>query len=169
MPSFSVLADRARQVTERLQPGNLLRASTRNVAVVTCMDARFDTYELLGVDPSEAYLLRNAGGRVTDDVLRSLAVATTTLDTYEIAVVQHAGCGMAALTEDQMLELVRESTGRDIPEIDFRTIMDLRTSLNEDVTRIAASPLMPPAIPVWGGLLDLDERMERVAQSKTGA
>src|SRR2546421_7205913 len=93
------------------QKGNLPMPPARKVAVLTCMDARIDPARVLGLEPGDAHVIRNAGGVVTDDALRSLAVSQHHLGTEEILVIRHTRCGMMTFTDDQFAEQLEQSTG----------------------------------------------------------
>ncbi len=161
-PSFMAMSQHARYTTALLRPAMRPSAPGRRLVVVTCMDARIDTARTFGLDIGDAHVLRNAGGRVTDDVLRSLAVSTGVLDTCEIAVIQHQGCGMATASDDELRARVQGRTGWLIPPVHMYAISDLTVSLHEDVSLIAASPLLARNIPVWGAVLDLECGLEGV-------
>src|SRR6201993_253878 len=83
----------------------------KHVAVVACMDARLDVYRILGLNEGEAHVIRNAGGVVTDDVIRSLAISQRLLGTREIILIHHTDCGMLTFSDDQVKEQIREDTG----------------------------------------------------------
>ncbi|MGI8984204.1 MAG: beta-class carbonic anhydrase [Acidimicrobiales bacterium] len=132
---------------------NLPAPPARRVAVVTCMDARLNPAEFLGLERGDAHVIRNAGGRATDDALRSLIVSHTLLGTLEIAVIHHTGCGMLAFTND---ELRARLAGRgDAGGIDFLPFSDNEASVREDVERIRSSPFIPGSVTVSGYIYDL--------------
>jgi carbonic anhydrase len=105
---------------------------SRRLAVVTCMDARIDVFAAFGIQLGEAHVIRNAGGRVTDDVLRSLTLSSHLLGITTVVVMQHTRCGLAGVTNDEL----RARTGADY---EFLPINDHRATLREDVERIAGS------------------------------
>jgi carbonic anhydrase len=121
-------------------------------AIVTCMDARLDAAGFLAQWPSTVHVVRNAGARVTPDVLRSLA-ASCALGTERILVIHHTDCAMAAHTDDQLRELV--PPGAD-PDVDFLTIADPSDALQQDVRAIEGSSLLPSGIEVTGLTYDLE-------------
>lgn len=123
-------------------------------AVVTCMDARLDAAGFLDLWPAAVHVIRNAGGRVTADVLRSLAVSST-MGTERIAVVHHTKCAMAERTDEELRSLLPPGAE---PEMDFLTIADPLETLREDVQTIGNSPLLPSGIEVIGFIYDLDSR-----------
>jgi len=118
------------------------------LAVVTCMDARIDTFAALGLQVGEAHVLRNAGGRVTDDVLRSLALSSNVLGVHTVAVVEHTRCGLAGVTDEDL----RDQTGASMA---FLPIADHEASLREDVAVLAATPFLEPITTIAGLLYDV--------------
>jgi carbonic anhydrase len=122
-------------------PGDLPAPPARKVAVVACMDARMPVLELLGLSIGEAHVIRNAGGIVTDDVLRSLAVSQHALGTREVVVVQHTGCGMQSYTDDQVADVVQEATGHPLPW-PAGTFADLDDSVRSSVARVREAPFL---------------------------
>jgi carbonic anhydrase len=127
----------------------------RGLAIVTCIDSRIDPLAVLGLAPGDAKILRNAGARVTDDVLRSLALAVAALGVTRVAVVQHTDCKMASASDDELVEAVMDATGRDDLAFDPRAITDQAAVLGADVQLLLDSPLLPDEIVVGGLLLDL--------------
>lgn len=130
------------------------------IAVVTCMDARLDAAGFLGGWPAPKHIVRNAGGRVTADVLRSLA-ASCAMGTERILVIHHTDCAMAAHSDEQIRALL--PPGAD-PEVDFLTIADPVEALREDVFSIRSSSLLPADVEVAGFIYDLDSRVAREIQ-----
>jgi carbonic anhydrase len=109
---------------------------TRRVAVVACMDARLRPEDALGLSLGEAHVIRNAGGRVTDDVLRSLMLSSAVLGTREAAVIHHTDCGLLGATNDDLRERVAEITGEDVGATDFLPFDDSEGTLIGDVRAI---------------------------------
>jgi carbonic anhydrase len=124
---------------------------TRHIAVLTCMDARIDVFAVLGLDLGEAHVLRNAGGRVTDDMLRSLALSTHVLGVHTVVVMQHTQCGLAGVTDAQL----RDFTGADLG---FFPIDDHAAALREDVDRLAATPYLSPVREIAGFVYDTEHK-----------
>ncbi|MBX3284561.1 MAG: carbonic anhydrase [Actinobacteria bacterium] len=118
---------------------------SRRLAVVTCMDARIDVFAALGLHLGEAHVIRNAGGRVTDDVLRSLALSSHSLGVDTVVVMQHTRCGLKGVTDEQL----RTVTGRDLG---FLPIDDHAAALQEDLDTLAATPYLSP-VQVFVGLV----------------
>lgn len=121
----------------------------RHLAVVTCMDTRIDVFAALGLHLGEAHVLRNAGGRVTDDVLRSLALSTHKLGVDTVVVMQHTKCGLTGVTDDEL----RRVTGADM---DFLPIDDHAVALREDVAVLAETPFLNPIRVVAGFVYDVE-------------
>ncbi len=134
-----------------------------HVVVVACMDARVRPETFLGLDLGDAHLLRNAGGRVTDDVLRSLIVSANLLGTREILVIHHTDCGIANLSQHHIATIVGRQSGADASDIDFHAIDDTLDALTTDVDQIRKCPYLPPDVRVSGWMYDLRTgRLENV-------
>lgn len=121
----------------------------RRLAVVTCMDARILPDRVLGLACGDAHVLRNAGGRVTEDTLRSLIASTHLLDVRHVAVIHHTDCGMATADQAAISDIVRRATGSE-PDIDFATIEDPDAALAADVDKIRSCPHLPAGTSVSG-------------------
>ena len=122
---------------------------SRHLAVVTCMDARIDVFAVLGLHLGEAHVIRNAGGRVTDDVLRSLALSTGVLGVNTAVVMQHTKCGLAGVTDGEL----RVLTGADLG---FLPIDDHAAALREDVERLARVPYLSRLHMIAGLVYDVE-------------
>jgi carbonic anhydrase len=122
---------------------------SRRLAVVTCMDARIDVFASLGLHLGEAHVIRNAGGRVTDDVLRSLALSSHVLGVDTVVVVQHTQCGLAGVTDDEL----RALTGADLG---FLPIGDHAAALREDVEVLSTTEYLQPISTVAGFVFDVE-------------
>jgi carbonic anhydrase len=129
----------------------------RRTTIVTCMDARLDAAGFLDHHPGPVHVIRNAGGRVTADVLRSLAVSCT-MEIERVLVIHHTRCAMAEHTDEELRNLLPPGAE---PEMDFLTIADPLETLRQDVRSIRSSPLLPPGIEVSGFIYDLDSRVAR--------
>ncbi len=145
----------------------------RGFAILTCMDARLDPAKYAGLSEGDAHVIRNAGGRASDDAIRSLVISYKLLGTKEWFVIHHSNCGMEFFTDDVMRGLLGNSletaalgaegfydvgTGPGSAEakyIDWLTIADQAASVTEDVARIKAHPLVPAGIPVYGYIYDV--------------
>ncbi len=127
----------------------------KGLAVVTCMDSRIDPLGMLGLKPGEAKILRTAGARVTDDVLRSLVLAHHLLGVERVMVLAHVDCGMAKTSDALVHAAVLSRSGVDSRSVDFQTIDDQEAALARDVQRVRSSPYLPPGMPVVGGVYDV--------------
>lgn len=121
----------------------------RRLAVVTCMDARIDVFAVLGLHLGEALVIRNAGGRVTDDVLRSLALGTHVLGVDALVVMQHTKCGLAGVTDEELQRL----SGADLG---FFPIDDHAAALREDIDLVTTTPFLSPLQLVAGFVYDVE-------------
>ena len=137
-----------------------MRPEDPRTAIVACMDARLDAAGFLDSWSEPVHVVRNAGGRVTADALRSLAVSCT-MGAERIAVVHHTDCAMARHTDEQLRALLPAGAGA---EVDFLTIADPLEALREDVEAVRSSPLLPAAIQASGLIYDLDSRVAREIQ-----
>lgn len=124
---------------------------SRHLAVVTCMDARIDVFAALGLHLGEAHVIRNAGGRVTEDVLRSLALSTHVLGVHTVVVMQHTKCGLAGVTDEEL----RRITGA--PDMTFLPIDDHAAALREDVEQLAATPFLGQVQVIAGFVYDVED------------
>jgi len=139
---------------ERFTHGDLPMPPSRRVAVLTCMDARLDPAAFLGLQPGDAHVIRNAGGRASDDAIRSLAISQQLLGTREVVVIHHTDCGMLTFTNDQLRSKLREELGADAGAIDFLPFKDLEQSVRDDLHRIAESPFLLD-VPASGFIYDV--------------
>ncbi|TMR95173.1 beta-class carbonic anhydrase [Nonomuraea basaltis] len=128
--------------------------AARGLAVVTCMDSRIDPLGLLGLEAGDAKILRNAGARVTDDVLRTLVLAVYLLGVERVLVMPHTDCGMAKVTDSDVHALTSER-GVDTRSLEFHTVPDQNQALRHDLTRIRTSPFLPADMPVAGAIYDV--------------
>ena len=122
---------------------------SRRLAIVTCMDARIDVFAVLGLHLGEAHVIRNAGGRVTDDVLRSLALSSHVLGIDTVVVMQHTNCGLADVTDEEL----RRITGADFA---FLPIRDHAAALREDVEVLSTTPYLGPIQEIAGVVYDVE-------------
>lgn len=122
---------------------------SRRLAVVTCMDARIDVFAALGLHLGEALVIRNAGGRVTDDVLRSLALAAHVLGVETVVVMQHTKCGLTGVSDEELQKI----TGRDLG---FLSIADHDRAMREDVEKLATTSYLGPLKVIAGFVFDVE-------------
>ena len=152
---------------------NLALPPARRFAILTCMDARLDPAKYAGLSEGDAHVIRNAGGRASDDAIRSLVISYKLLGTREWFVIHHTNCGMEFFTDELMRDLLANSLEtaelsaqgfRDVGKgpgsaegqfIDWLTIKDARKAVVEDVTRIRRHPLVPKTIPIYGYIYDV--------------
>lgn len=153
--------------------GNLALPPARRFAILTCMDARLDPAKYAGLSEGDAHVIRNAGGRASDDAIRSLVISHKLLGTNEWFVIHHSNCGMALFTDEIIRGLlakslqtavIDENGWRDVGEgggssegefIDWLTFKDEAASVVDDVRRIRNHPLVPPEIPIYGFVYDV--------------
>jgi carbonic anhydrase len=133
------------------------------LAIVTCMDSRIEPLAMLGLQPGDAKIIRNAGARVTPDVLRTLVLATHALGVTRVMVVAHTKCKMASATQREVEDLIAEQSGIDARSLGFHLIADQRSTLERDVQAIRSWPFLPTGVPVGGFIYDVDTgRLETV-------
>ena len=149
-----VLAANARYA-EGFDLGGLDAVARAGLAIVTCMDSRIDPLRMLGLSPGDAKILRNAGARVTDDVLRTLALADYLLGVERVMVVAHTGCRMAAGSEADIHRAIQEAGGPDTRSIAFLTTDDQEAALRQVVKRVKSWPYLD-YLAVGGFVFDLD-------------
>ncbi|MEA2527342.1 MAG: carbonic anhydrase [Thermomicrobiales bacterium] len=135
--------------------GDLPMPPGRRAAVLVCMDARIDPAKALGLEEGDAHVIRNAGGRASDDAIRSLVISYKLLGTREFAVIHHTDCGMLTFTNEQLREQLKRDLGADASAIDFLPFSDLDEGVRRDVATIRSSPLVPEDIPVRGFVYDV--------------
>jgi carbonic anhydrase len=135
--------------------GDLPLPPKRHVAVLVCMDARIDPAKVLELEEGDAHVIRNAGGRASDDAIRSLAISQQLLGTREVMVIHHADCGMLTFTNDQLQAKLQEELGADATGVDFLPFPDLAQSVRDDVAALRRSPLLRPDTPIAGFIYDV--------------
>jgi len=126
----------------------------RQVAVVACMDARLNVYAVLGMNEGEAHVIRNAGGVVTDDQIRSLAISQRLLGTREIILIHHTDCGMLTFTDDTFKRSIQDETGIK-PAWSAEAFPDLDEDVRQSIARIKASPFIPHRDAIRGFVFDV--------------
>jgi carbonic anhydrase len=147
-----LLANNARYAEEFTGP--LPLAPARGVAVIACMDARLNVYKILGLAEGEAHVIRNAGGAVTDDAIRSLAISQRLLGTREIILIHHSDCGMLTFTDDGFKRAIQDDTGIR-PTWAAEAFGDLEEDVRQSKARIAASPFVPHTDAIRGFVFDV--------------
>jgi carbonic anhydrase len=127
----------------------------KQIAIVACMDARLETGALLGIEEGEAHVIRNAGGVVTDDVIRSLTISQRLLGTREIMLIHHTDCGMLTFTSAEVKEAIRKDTGMR-PSFSMEDFADLEDDVRESIARIQASPFVPHKDTIRGFVYEVE-------------
>jgi len=168
-----VLSANAEYVSNFGEKGSLALPPARQFAVLTCMDARLDPAKYAGLSEGDAHVIRNAGGRASDDAIRSLVISYKLLGTKEFFVIHHSDCGMEFFTDETMRGLLRSSletaqlTAEGFADvgkgpgsvegdyIDWLTVADRTGAVVDDVRRIRNHPLVPKSIPIYGYVYDV--------------
>ena len=133
--------------------GDLPLPPGRGLAVVACMDARLDTHKLLGLVEGDAHVIRNAGGVVSDDVVRSLTISQRLLGTSEIILIHHTDCGMVTFKDDDVKDAIEADTGIR-PSFAMEAFPDLEQDVRQSISRIMASPFVPVKDNIRGFVYD---------------
>lgn len=152
--SIDELLEKNSQAASSGLGGALPALPTRNLAVVACMDARVDVYRILGLQHGEAHVIRNAGGIVTDDVIRSLVVSQRKLKTDEIVLIHHTACGMRGLDEDGLRDQLREETGQ-ATDMSFGAFDDVEQSVADSMAALRKNPFIEARV-IRGFVYDLE-------------
>jgi carbonic anhydrase len=148
------LVSNARRYAAEFDNGDLPMPPGRHVAVLACMDARLNPSGLLGLSEGDAHVIRNAGGVVTDDAIRSLAISQRLLGTTEIVLIHHTDCGMLTFTDDAFKSTVQEETGIK-PGWSPEAFGDVEEDVRQSIARIRASPFIPHKDAVRGFVYDV--------------
>ena len=135
--------------------GDLPMPPARHVAVLTCMDARLHPARFLGLELGDAHVIRNAGGRASDDAIRSLAISEQLLGTNEVVVIHHTDCGMLTFSNADLRTKLKQELNADAEHVDFLPFKDLEQSVRDDVATIRNSPFIPKNIEVSGFIYDV--------------
>ena len=136
------LLENSKRYAEGFDKGDLPLPPAKKVAVVACMDARLIPTRVLGLDEGDAHVIRNAGGVITDDEIRSLSISQHLLGTEEIILIHHTDCGMLTFTDEEFKAQMREATGQE-PDWDCEAFSDLDENVRESIRRIKDSPFIP--------------------------
>ena len=140
---------------EQFVHASLPMPPAKNLAVVACMDARLETGVLLKLVEGDAHVIRNAGGVVTDDVIRSLTISQRLLGTHEIMLIHHTDCGMVTFTDEDLKQQIEDETGIK-PAFAMETFKDVDTDVRQSIARINASPFIPHKQAVRGFVYDVE-------------
>lgn len=133
----------------------LVGTARRGLAIITCMDSRINPLAVVGMEAGDVKILRNAGARVTDDVLRTLVLATYLLGVKRVLVMPHTDCRMTQDNESTIHEMILERHGVDTRSLEFRTVSDQRVALATDIARICAFPYLPDTLIVGGAIYNV--------------
>jgi carbonic anhydrase len=149
------LLENAKAYAEGFDKGDLPLPPGKKVAIVACMDARLNPYGILGLQEGDAHVIRNAGGVITDDEIRSLAISQRLLGTQEIILIHHTDCGMLTFTDDEFKRQVQDDTGIK-PEWAAEAFPDLDEDVRQSIARIKASPFIPNKDSVRGFVYEVE-------------
>ncbi len=135
--------------------GDLPLPPARGVAVVACMDARLDVHKILGLEEGDAHVIRNAGGVITDDEIRSLTISQRLLGTREVILIHHTDCGMLTFSDDELKAQIHEEVGMK-PHFSMESFSDLEEDVRQSIARIQASPFVPHKESVRGFIYEVE-------------
>ena len=155
MSTTDELVKNSKRYAERFTKGDLPLPPAKKVAVVACMDARLIPTRVLGLEEGDAHVIRNAGGVVTDDEIRSLAISQHLLGTEEIVLIHHTDCGMLTFTDDEFSSRLQEETGIR-PEWAAEAFSDLDEDVRQCIRRIKASPFIPRKDSIRGFVYEVE-------------
>ncbi len=155
MSRFDEFVEANRGYSGSFESGDLPMPPARGTAVVTCMDARLHPEKFLGLEMGDAHVIRNAGGRVSEDAIRSLVISERLLGTDEIVVVHHTDCGMLTFQNEDLDAKIRDDLGVDTSGRDWLPFSDLDQSVRDDVQMLRSSDLIPENITVSGAIYDV--------------
>ena len=165
MSVFDEFLSANEQYVQGFDRGDLPMPPRRHVAVLTCMDARLHPEKFLGLDVGDAHVIRNAGGRASQDAIRSLTISERLLGTTEIVVIHHTDCGMLTFQNADLAAKIQADLGVNASDWDFLPFRDLEASVREDVEILRRSPLIPRTIPISGAIYDVRSgRLEEVVR-----
>ncbi|MHB8509261.1 MAG: beta-class carbonic anhydrase [Candidatus Dormibacteria bacterium] len=152
---FDDLLEANRRYRTEFQDSGLTGRAVRGLAVLTCIDSRIDPLAVLGLRPGDAKIIRNAGARVTNDALRSLALAVNLLGVDRVCLMQHTDCAMVGSTEDEIRARIGLLRGVDVSAWDFLASTDQLSTMHSDLAIIRGCPLLPADLQVGGFILDV--------------
>ena len=142
MTAIDELLRNNEKYAETFDKGDLPIPPAKHVAVVTCMDARLSAFVMLGLQEGDAHIIRNAGGVITDDEIRSLVISQRLLGTREIMVIQHTDCGMLTFSDDEVKQQIQDDVGIK-PHFALESFADLDENVRQSIARIKTSPFVP--------------------------
>ncbi len=155
MTVFDEFLSANQSYAQSFNAGELPMPPARKVVVLTCMDARLHPEKFLGLDLGDAHVIRNAGGRASEDAIRSLVISERFLGTNEIVVIHHTDCGMLTFSNNDLAQKIQQDLGVDVGDRDFLPFADLEQSVRDDVDILRSSPLIPKEISIAGAVYDV--------------
>ena len=148
---------------ESFDKGDLPLTPAKGLAVVACMDARLNVHGMLGLQEGDAHVIRNAGGVITDDEIRSLAISQRLLGTREVILIHHTDCGMLKFSDDELKQQIQDDVGIK-PHFPMESFTDLENDVRQSIARIQASPFIPHKDSVRGFVYEVETgRLREVA------
>ena len=155
MTVIDELLQNATSYAESFDKADLALPPARRIAIVACMDARLNPHALLGLEEGDAHVIRNAGGVITDDEIRSLAISQRLLGTEEIMLIHHTDCGMLTFTDDELRRQIQDETGVK-PAWAAEAFDDLEEDVRQSIARIEASPFIPRKDKIRGFVYEVE-------------
>jgi carbonic anhydrase len=155
MTVIDELLENATSYAESFDKADLALPPARRIAIVACMDARLNPHALLGLEEGDAHVIRNAGGVITDDEIRSLAISQRLLGTEEIMLIHHTDCGMLTFTDDELRRQIQDETGVK-PAWAAEAFDDLEEDVRQSIARIEASPFIPRKDKIRGFVYEVE-------------
>lgn len=155
-PTFADLLEAAERYAAKFGPSRLSPVPAKGMSIVTCMDCRFDPLYCFGLEPGDVHIMRNAGARVSEDVLRSLIMSTIKLGVRRIAVVHHTQCATHSVSSIDIADDVLTQTGNDPAGIDFLTTYDAHHTLLSDVQDLSRCPYLPKGTEIAGFVFEVE-------------
>ena len=140
---------------DSFEKGDLPLPPARGVAVVACMDARLDVHKILGLEEGDAHVIRNAGGVITDDEIRSLTISQRLLGTREVILIHHTDCGMLTFSDDELKAQIHDDVGLK-PHFSMESFSDLEEDVRQSIARIQTSPFIPHKESVRGFIYEVE-------------
>ena len=156
MENFEDLIGANNEFVKSFKSTGLSGQALKGLAIVTCMDSRIAPLSIVGMSVGDAKILRNAGARVTEDVLRTLILATHLLGVNRVLIMPHTDCRMASAEEHEMHQQIMDKSGMDTRSIEIRTVRDQKAALLKDITRVETYPLLAKGVKVMGAIYDVE-------------
>ena len=153
--AFADVLSNNKAYSSRFSDSHLTGQAAQGLAIVTCMDSRISPLSIVGMGPGDVKILRNAGARVTDDVLRTLMLATFLLGVNRVLIMPHTDCRMASATEAEIHQTIMDEFLVDTRSVEIRTVRDQVEALRTDVTRLRTYPLLKRGVIVGGAIYDV--------------